>query len=353
MKKCPVCKTKLYDGDKQCCTCNYVFSEEMPVSRLCLAGFVCALIPVFFFIIHRVSGASFNRFTVIAGLIAIFASLVLSITGLIMGHYKKIGFGIAGIIISVIVLVPWILVTAAVFLISNAKNNNSTSVYHETEMTTSATEWHPDHYGSEYDGNNFSVERVYDVDHQQYACVMVKSYWNGDPQYSEIDIPYSVNKDNRNLFVVSLGSSDQKIGAFTIAIKPEDKDFFKKQSYLNSPKTGDIASDPSSFGVQQGRAYRYEEIVFKIKIDKNIKDVYIDGSGEVPGYLAIVNDDLSITFYRYYLYFECSEENAYLYSEDGVLYYKKSGERAPVDDIFYKTSGDIVPDETAEETQET
>ena len=349
MKKCPVCKTKLYDGDKQCCTCNYVFPAEMPVSRLCLAGFVCALIPVFFFIIHRVSGASFNRFTVIAGLIAIFASLVLSITGLIMGHYKKIGFGIAGVIVSVIVLVPWILVTAAVFLISNAKTDDSPSYYRETEPTTVATEWHPNHYGSEYNGNNFSVERVYDMDDPN-ACVLVNSFWNGDPQYSGIDIPYFVGKDNRSLTVVSLGSSDPRIGGFTIAIKPEEKDFFKKQSYLNSPKTGDIASDPSSFGVQQGRAYRYEEIVFKIKIDNNVKEVYIDSSGEVPGYLAVVNDDLSITFYRYYLFFECSEENEYLYSEEGVLYYKKSGERAPVDDIFYKTSGDIVPDETAEET---
>lgn len=81
MKKCPVCKTKLYDGDKQCCTCNYVFPPERPTSNLCLAGFICALVPGVVFVLHIIASASFNPVALIIGWIGLVLAFILSITG--------------------------------------------------------------------------------------------------------------------------------------------------------------------------------------------------------------------------------------------------------------------------------
>ena len=121
MKKCPVCKTKLYDGDKQCCTCNYVFPPERPTSKLCLAGFICAFVPSVVYIFHISSSMTINPVTLTLGWIGLALAFILSIIGMIRGKKKKIAYGIAGVTIALVELIPWFLISCLAWSFSSSK----------------------------------------------------------------------------------------------------------------------------------------------------------------------------------------------------------------------------------------
>jgi hypothetical protein len=86
-----------------------VFPPERPVSKFCLAGFICSLVPslVYFFCIS--SHITVNPVSLTLGLIGLALAFILSIIGLIRGKKKKVALGIAGIIIALVELIPWIL----------------------------------------------------------------------------------------------------------------------------------------------------------------------------------------------------------------------------------------------------
>ena len=107
MKKCPVCKTKLRFGDKQCSKCGYVFLSKTPVSILCLAGFICAVLPIVIYVILKITRLTNSLIGVIIGWIALIAGIVLSLAGMIRDKKKKIGLGAAGITIAILELIPW------------------------------------------------------------------------------------------------------------------------------------------------------------------------------------------------------------------------------------------------------
>ena len=66
-----------------------------------------------------------------------------------------------------------------------------------------------------------------------------------------------------------------------------------------------------------------KEIVFTVNVGKKINVISLPQ--EYNNYVAVINDDGSITFYKCYLYFEVDENNEYFYSVDGDLYSKNSG----------------------------
>ncbi len=69
--------------------------------------------------------------------------------------------------------------------------------------------------------------------------------------------------------------------------------------------------------------YTLEDVVFNIKIGKNIEIIeFVD----MDFYYPYINDDGSITFYHPVVNISCSGENKYFYSKDGKLYDKETDE---------------------------
>lgn len=70
---------------------------------------------------------------------------------------------------------------------------------------------------------------------------------------------------------------------------------------------------------QDGTLDQVVEIPITIYLGKNISQVSNVG---IRFYYPHINEDGSVTFYYPRLYFVCSEDNRYFYSEDGILYHK-------------------------------
>ncbi len=71
-----------------------------------------------------------------------------------------------------------------------------------------------------------------------------------------------------------------------------------------------------------GKFFRIENVVFKMHIGKNIKEIK---DVDMDCYYSHINTDGSITFYHPVVEIYCSEENKHFYSEDGKLYKKSDG----------------------------
>ena len=85
----------------------------------------------------------------------------------------------------------------------------------------------------------------------------------------------------------------------------------------------------------------FDEVVFTLKIGKNIKKVhmnYRDREDDEYNWVAIENNDGSVTFYRIYFEVECDDENKTFYSKDGKLYQKK--DNAKVKGLVYRSDAE-------------
>lgn len=71
-----------------------------------------------------------------------------------------------------------------------------------------------------------------------------------------------------------------------------------------------------------GEFLRIENVVFKMHIGKNIKEIK---GVDMDCYYPHINEDGSITFYHPVVEIYCSEGNMHFYSEDGKLYKKSDG----------------------------
>ena len=89
----------------------------MKNSKLCIAGFICAFVPVLIYIIVRIIDETLNNTIMIAGWLGLVSAIVLSITGMIRDKKKKIGFGVAGFTIALVQMIPWFLLTAVIWII--------------------------------------------------------------------------------------------------------------------------------------------------------------------------------------------------------------------------------------------
>ena len=81
--------------------------------------------------------------------------------------------------------------------------------------------------------------------------------------------------------------------------------------------------------------YRIEEMVFTLKLGKNISKIERVVMGD---YYPQLNEDGSVTIYHPVVYVVCSEENKHFYSENGRLYSRKTNEL--IKDFDYKTDSE-------------
>lgn len=322
MKKCPSCGAKMHFGETECSACSYVIPPRKPISKLCLAGFITAVLPALCVAIDFIVKEDIVRIVLtITSIVFLVTGLVISVIGMFKDQDKRIGFGIAGASISAVFMAPFVLY---LFIANTLYQSNKE--YEERTYNKSGNVVYKSFYGPESEGSNFLVRRTDVADDN--SCMAIYWYWNGDPGKNKINIPFYLDTDTQSgLHPTSLGGNELHPDGFCIVVKPEEKDFFSTPEYLNSPKKGDIYSEPEAFGVAPGTEVHYENIVFTVVIHRDIWHVSMGlGKGE-QGILAVINDDESITFYHYTFYFECNSDNPVYYSENGILYKKKDGSR--------------------------
>ncbi|MBO4688160.1 MAG: hypothetical protein J5636_06565 [Clostridiales bacterium] len=74
----------------------------------------------------------------------------------------------------------------------------------------------------------------------------------------------------------------------------------------------------------------FDEVVFTLKIGKNIKTVHMNYNDREDfdyNWVGIEKEDGSVVFYRVYFEVECDDENKTYFSKDGKLYQKKNKEK--------------------------
>ncbi len=135
-------------------------------------------------------------------------------------------------------------------------------------------------------------------------------YWDLDPDHNTFTIPDSVGK-----------AQVEKLGGFYGTGVPCPLEIRPRQGadYILLP-------DPETY--ESDVPYTWQNLICTIRLGPGIRDV----TRAIPcPYLGTVQEDGSIAFYHPVIYFECDPANEYLYSKDGVLYYKKDD--TPVSDV--------------------
>lgn len=108
-------------------------------------------------------------------------------------------------------------------------------------------------------------------------------------------------------------------------------------SFLNAPADSEYSAvyGGSIENYQFDDPYTVEELVFVLHIGKNIQTVeYVD----MDEYYPHINGDGSVTFYHPVVYINCSEENPYFYSRDGLLFDRETD--AMIGLFAYASSGE-------------
>lgn len=101
--------------------------------------------------------------------------------------------------------------------------------------------------------------------------------------------------------------------------------YINMDSYMNAPedsKYNYCFTKDMIVCETDGDFFCIENIVFKMRIGKNIKEIK---DVDMDYYYPHLNEDGSITFYHPVVEIYCSEENKQFYSEDGKLYKKSDG----------------------------
>ena len=336
MKMCPNCGDQCSDNDKFCSTCGIVLPEnqvkaapespaEKPVEQKektvtrCILGVIFAgiyiLVSGVFWIISAIEiffskdyPAKWILFLI--GLICLPVALIVSIVGTAQAKArknkksKKLGtlgiWGTGGGFMGNVVL----LVLLVVALISVATEYEYKDVRR----------------------GDFNL-RLKSRDNTQAKATCY--YWNGEKNRNTIYADYA-----DGIKIVCLDDFDVKV--------EEDRDYYTSVNYY---KYAEQAANPlypdyeeTYCGLGPGSVIHHSNIIFYVEISKDVKDISIrDHSKQVkvayyidryrPADLAVVNDDGSVTFYKYFYYFTVDPDNTKYYAEDGVLYEKKTGEK--------------------------
>ncbi len=77
--------------------------------------------------------------------------------------------------------------------------------------------------------------------------------------------------------------------------------------------------DPDDYGVP----VTWRDLVFTVHVGRNVKEVRYTASS---GWCGLYDSFGRLTFYDPVMYFECDPDNAYFFSEDGVLFSRETGE---------------------------
>ena len=366
MYNCPNCGGPLENGDKFCSSCGVVLPEAPaaeqtgiipgPVeagvsypkpkySTLSVVGFCMSVTATIILVVFALLVAADNSFAgsmvflVFVAALVFIASLIISIIGTVSARKKNLkgrALGIAGIVISAvgnvasaiaIVIVIFIFGLIALFVLALGKG------LAENPRYTGPTET----------AGNYEVRMLSEDD---YSEAMARNYyWDGDTNNTYIRAEY-INDETK---ITSFGGPPPGfMGPMTTFyfVPVKEKDYYGSDKYKEViDKKDDQTPTFLSYYIEPGTKVYFEEVEFTVYINEDVRNIKIGGAKELC-YMLFLNDDGSITVYRYYLYFECSDENKYFYSKDGVLYEKESGQKASVDDELYKTTDDFVPYET-------
>ena len=329
MNKCPKCGTPQVENLPFCESCGNVFPKKKPkLSKASLTGFILSLLSVAGFILtlyffKRIwYDDDYNpAFTAL-----IITSLIITVAGFLSGlivsiigvkksrkpDMKGLGYSIAGISISSVMGV--ISLTVGVIILLG---------YGLISLLISGI-------NSYYDSNYFQGEtKTFDdmlirLNKNEDEAAVFEWYWDGDPENLVIEIP---DQGPDGVKITSLGGRTGSSVPLGFEIKLADglEDYFETSAYKQSPGysyTWNIFTDLSKLGIEPGTTVYYKEIEFTVKFGNNIKDIDFRND---PYFLAIVNDDGSISLYRYYYKFECDDNDTFYVNDGGQLIKERPG----------------------------
>ncbi|MBO4391610.1 MAG: hypothetical protein J5825_12210 [Lachnospiraceae bacterium] len=330
-------------------------------SILCLIGFgtwvisLCVLIVMFIVYGIKDGGVALAIGDVIAGplvpcLIASTVALVICIIGIPVAVAKKKRgrwFGVVGAVFTlpapICLLILWGLKSLLMAIVSILP---STPAFH-----------YPTYMGPTIQCEDYSVNLKDRNADGLSEGVALKWYWDGDPDHTTIR-PEMVNNDQTKITSIGYcasvisGPSPYVYYSFELAL-PTEKEYsgIKYHSvFIEDPK-----DHLDEYLIEPGTKVIFDEIEFHVIIHSDIQHVCIgfDGNGSPTSedkmlnhFLVVENEDGSITFYRYYLFFECEEDNEHFYAdEDGILHVKdhSDGYLAEVNRCLYKALDDFEP----------
>jgi len=163
-------------------------------------------------------------------------------------------------------------------------------------------------YGGKNDTEKNGI--FYRVSDSGRVAFVQSIYWDLDPAHNEFTIPDSVGRAQ----VEELGGFYGTGVPYPLEIVPR-----RGADYIYMPYPDTYESDVP---------YSWQDLICTIHIGPGIRDV----NRAIPcPYLGTEQEDGSITFYRPVMYFDCDPDNRYLYSRDGILYYRK--DNTPVPDM--------------------
>ena len=327
MNKCPKCGTPQVGQLPFCEGCGNAFPPPKDKSsKAALAGFIISLVSAASMIAAGVAYKYYSDLVssendislYISGvficitLVGFLSGLIVSIIGIKKSkkpHMKGLGFSITGIIISsltgLICIAFGLLILIAIGLASALANG----------------------FEKYYDSNYFGgEENTYEnmlirTNKNEDKSAIFRWYWDGDPENLVIDIP---DYDPEGIKITSLGgrTGSSLPQLFEIELDDSLNDYFETTEYKQSPGRGlvwNYYSDLTRIGIEPGTTVYFKEIVFTVKVGRYIEEMYFPSD---PFFFAIMNDDGSISIYRYYYRFECDSRNELYQSNDGVLSYK-------------------------------
>ena len=292
-------------------------ASQKKLSLACIIGFsIAGLMALLDICLGIWSSASENimvsaiwGIAFVISIVVFLASLIISIVGLVSAKKKKRklwGLGLAGIIVSAvgeaITLVLTIILAAVVGLAALIGG----AIAEETDAYLGKEDLHGD----------FLVKlKSYE---ESNKCSAITWYWDGDPDNNHIDV--------NSVDGIKLMHVGEQTKTFTIKLSDDLDNYFDTREFQNSEASDGyyIQETPSYFGIDSGTEVTFEEIEFTIHLSKNVDQVVITPEG-AERYMAIVNEDGSITIYKYYVYFEVDARNEKFITDDGILALSDTG----------------------------
>ena len=274
---------------------NQNTSSQMSVP--CIVGFCLSLCCVFSILPATLlpgSGDSFIFLALVSGI----SGMIVSISGVIKANSKRMygqGFGIAGIVLPIagmVLVVPMMVLQEFVMSFSNTYNGEEVRLG-ACDLLLDSTEA------------------------RARSAMLWNWYWDGDPEHTVIEIP---DEYSDGIKIRSIGER-AGVRSMCFRVKVESGVGELLSSGVLKDSTGiSITENPTAWGVKPGTEIHTEDLVFTVKVGKNIDKDILDQST----HFIFENEDGSITYYIVSMVYEVAPENPKFYSSEGKLYYKSN-----------------------------